>query len=163
MIFKVPEIISIIEIFVNVGLAIWLASFIQKQQLNSRTLKDYYIKEIDKSHEEISAFLDGLENEILPQDVSKYFISSVARINNIAKSIDARYNLDCDILVRNLISLQAIVENDNQFIIHNRFNIKTFLSANTIDEVRDFRSQKVQLFHDVVAHINDYSKPLFFK
>lgn len=163
MIFKVAEIISIIEIFVNVGLAIWLASFIQKQQLNSRTLKDYYIKEIDKSHEEISKYLDGLEDPINPQEVSKWFISCVARINNISKAIDARYNLDCNILVRNLISLQSIVESDVDFITSNRLNLSTSLTSHTIDEIRDFRANKVQIFHDCVAKINDYSKPLFFK
>lgn len=163
MIFSVSEVISICEIFVNVCLAIWLASFIQKQQLNSRTLKDYYIKEIDKAHEEISTHLDGLENSIFPQNESKWFVSVVARINNISTTIDIRYNLDCNILVRTIIELQDLVEADLQFAANNRSNCATSLTDQTIDDIREFRSKKILMFHEIIAKINDYSKPLFFK
>lgn len=163
MIFKLSEAISIFDIVINILLVLFITNFIQKNQVNSRTLKDYYIKEIEKVHNEVILYLDKLEGRIQPQDVTKWFISKVAMINNISSIIDSNYIIDSNELVRDLINLQSIVENDNSFTNNFRRNRTTRLTNNTVDEIRIFRAQKVRNFHNVVTKINGYNKSIFFK
>ncbi|KQB37103.1 hypothetical protein [Flavobacterium aquidurense] len=160
--FELSDIISIIEICVNIALAFFLANFIQKNQVNSRTLKDYYIREMTNVHSELLKFLDDLDsNQINPQDVENCFFRLVANTNNLILCIEERYKLDSHTITQNILDLQSQIENDINFQTHYRANQGTNLTNNTINDIRTFRVNKLKTFHDLNNSINDYSKSLF--
>ncbi|WP_192820425.1 hypothetical protein [Rufibacter sp. LB8] len=155
--FKVPEIIAIADIFVNTLLVIALGFFIQKNQVNSRSLKDYFIKEVDKVHNDIITFLELLEGTIKPKDTQNYFTLHTTKLNTITKIIDERYKIDSNILVRELLTLQLLIESDPRFIRNYSRNRNTNLSQNSVSEISYFRSTKLKLFHESIMKVNDYS------
>ncbi|QMU28837.1 hypothetical protein [Adhaeribacter radiodurans] len=161
MMFKVSELIAIIDIVVNAILIIGLGIIIQKNQINSRSLKDYFMNEVVKLHSDIIVFLDELEKPIMPKDVEKKFVVNISKLNTITKIIDNRYSMDSNEIVRDFIKLQTQIENDNHYISNYLGNNLTSLTYNTASDVSQFRSTKLKLFHEVVVKVNDHSNLIF--
>jgi hypothetical protein len=160
MFFRLSEIISIVDILINIILVLFIAHFIQRNQTNSRTLKDYFIKEVDKIHEEISNYLDSLEGNLQPKSVNKWFTSRAAKINNIINAINSKYGINSMELVSDLICLQGIIESDVNFTRNFRMNSTTRLTNASLDEIQIYRSQKVKIFHEIITKINDHNKSI---
>jgi len=162
MFFKVPEIIAIIDIVINTVLVIGLAIFIQKSQINSRTLKDYFIKELEKMHSELALFLDELEEGgIKPKEIQSSFFTKIAMTNNITKIIDVKYKIRSNELVINLQYLQTLVETDTHYNANFSRNKITVLTSNSIGDIRQFRASKIKIFHELIVRVNDSNKILF--
>jgi hypothetical protein len=161
MVIKFSEAIAIADIIINATLIIGLACYIQKTQINSRTLKDYFIKEIDKLHKELNDYLDKLENgSLIPLDIQNSFFRMINKTNNISILIDRKYKgLNSSSLVRNLILLQQTIENDNVYQSHFNYNIIIMsLSSTTIDEIRDFRVYNTGIYHEIIININNNNR-----
>lgn len=159
ILFELSDIISIIEIVVNIFLAVMIGHYIQKNQINSRTLKDYYIQEIVKLQDEIINYLNVIEvTQIEPQIATSWFRSKSAKISNLASELNERYNIDCGLLVQDFIDLQNDVENDTNFIRNFIGNLQTRLTNSTIININEYRDNKTKVFHKLVGQVNDYSK-----
>jgi hypothetical protein len=159
MIFKVSEFIAILDIVINAVLIIGLATLIQKNQVNSRSLKDYFMREMEKLQLNLTDFLEKLEDgNILPKDVQKWFFSSIAVTNNISKLIESKYKIKQPVLIQNLLEIQRIIESDAIYTANFHSNTSTVLDPLTIDSIRDFRSRKMKHYHEMILNINDFNK-----
>lgn len=159
MIFKVSEFIAILDIVINAVLIIGLATLIQKNQVNSRSLKDYFMREMEKLQLNLTDFLENLEDgNILPKDVQKWFFSSIAATNNISKLIESKYKIKQPVLIQNLLEIQRIIESDAIYTANFHSNTSTVLDPLTIDNIRDFRSRKMRHYHEMILNINDFNK-----
>lgn len=159
MYIKVSEAIALLDIAVNIILVLGLAALIQKNQVNSRTLKDYFIKEVDKLNQGVAALLDELEKGgTRPKEIQGKFFNRMANTLSVTEIIDKRYRIDSEVLARNLRDLQDIIESDVNFSNNFRTNNRVRLSTNTLDDIGAFRSGKVKVFHEVIEKINDHTK-----
>lgn len=159
MVFEISDIISLIEIGVNILLALLIGYFIQRNQINSRTLKDYYIQEIAKLHDEIIQYLNTLDSSsIEPQIVTSWFRTRGAKANNLGEAIEKRYKVSCATLIQDLITLQGEVENDPNFSANYLTNTPTRLTNLTNININDYTGNNAKIFHELIGKVNDYSK-----
>lgn len=158
MVFEVSEFISICEILVNAILILWIAYFIQKSQVNSRTLKDYYISEVNNIKVEVSNYLDNVESStVYPKEIQNWFFLKLAALRHINEILNSKYEIKSDIIISDLIDLQNIMEDDFEFLINYRRNNAFRFEELTLQMIRDFRAQKLQVFHQTIVLINDYN------
>lgn len=160
MTITVAEAIAISDIVINAVLIIGLANYIQKYQVNSRTLKDYFIKEIDKIHLELILFSEKMEDgNVVAQDVQNNFFRLVRKTTALTYLIDNKYKgSNAQQLVQNIVQLQYVVENDSTYIANYRTNNTFDFSPLTIDEIRFFAADSGKVFHELVVKVNNYSK-----
>lgn len=160
--FNTSEIISIVEIIVNIFLAYLLANFIQRNQVNSRTLRDYYISQVNACFYDLKDVLNDLDQDLIkPRDISLKLINLALSTGNLAQAIDTRYKINSQQLVLDILDLQTTVEADVSFAQNYRQNLDTDLEYNTRVTIRTFRGNKLRLFHDLINKINDFKKGYF--
>lgn len=163
MYFEIADIINIAGLFLNLGCLFLVAIFFQNIQVNSRTLKDYYIQEYDTASKDLLSFISVVEKgNILPEDVKFDFIGHVATLNNISVILANNYKIDFNVNNSKIIFLQRLVEDDPNFQANFSTNRLTSLDIATLSELNDFRTNTYKTVQYLTINdINNYKINIF--
>ena len=163
MFLEVADIINIVSIILNIIILILVAIFIQNIQVNSRTLKDYYIKEYDFQIKELFFSLIKLENgTVQPKTLRSNFFNHISAIDNIRKALSEQYNIDINNVIINILVVQQSVEDDPNFSSNFENDNETILNHDTIDFIRNKRTGQLEKnLYQVVNKINNKKTNVF--
>lgn len=163
MYLEVGDIINIIGILINLICVILIAVFFQNIQVNSRTLKDYYIKEFDDKIKEVSIFLLDIEaNTLNPKDVVAKFINHIASLNNLSLILSKQYKINIDHFLQGLVVLQRIIEDDVNFANNFAINSETSLLPETQNDIKSYRIEELESeIYTIVNSINNHKTNIF--
>lgn len=158
VVFEVADIINIISIIFNLLSVFFIAIVFQNIQINSRTLKDYYIRETDETLKKILIFVKNLESSKLkPRNTQKDFMNHVSLINNIGNMTIKQYNISLYPIITDFLVLQQKVENDNNFKAAFNLNTEIDLEDLTIQELQNYRYNQLEKgIYDTVSKINNH-------
>jgi|GEM_PF-2596446 len=161
--FEISDVVNIISIIINLISVFFVAVLFQNIQVNSRTLKDYYIKEIDEILKKILQFLKSLEeNDEHPQGIHNEFINYISLLNNISKILSNQYNIDLNPLISAFAVIQQNVEDDNNFTTNYSSNMPVNLEQNTITAIKNYRFDRLEKdIYDTILKINNYKINVF--
>lgn len=163
MYFEVADIINIVSIFLNIIILILVAIFFQNIQVNSRTLKDYYIKEYDFRIKELFTSLIELENgAIFPKKFRSNFFNHVSAFGNVREALLDQYDIDINNVIINILSVQQSFEDDPNFSNNFENDSETFLNQETIDFIRNKRTDQLEKnLYQIVNKINNKKTNIF--
>lgn len=158
IVFEIADIINIIGLIFNLASVFFIAIVFQNVQINSRTLKDYYIKEIDDTLKKILLFIKHLESSRLkPQDIRRDFINHVSLINNIDIMTSHQYGINLNAIITGFLSMQQKVEDDNNFLVAFSSNTDIVLEDVTIQELQNYRyNQLEKAIYETISNINNH-------
>ena len=158
IVFEIADIINIIGLIFNLASVFFIAIVFQNIQINSRTLKDYYIKEIDDTLKKILSFIRSLESSTLkPQDIKRDFINHVSLINNIAIMTSQQYGINLNPIITGFLSIQQKVEDDNNFLTAYSTNTDIVLEDSTIQELQNYRYDQLEKgIYETISNINNH-------
>ncbi|WP_343662979.1 hypothetical protein [Chryseobacterium mucoviscidosis] len=157
--FEIADIINIVSIFFNLLSVFLVAVIIQNIQINSRTLKDYYIKEIDDILKKILLFIKNLEeSSIEPQKVQKEFTNYTSLLNNVSEATRSQYNYSLtNSIIIDFLAIQQTVNDDLNFVNAWSNNTPTTLDQQTIDDLKNYRYDKLEKgVYETIMYINNY-------
>lgn len=158
---EIGEYISLLEILVNIIIIIFITNFIQTKETTSRTLKDYFINELDKVILHYANLFNCLEKEIVPRDVINEFTNSVSKLNNILTLIEKQYKLDYLFIINYIILLQRIVEDDENFSANYLDNKKTILHDDTVENIQKIRYDTFEKsIYELIIKVNNKRSPI---
>jgi len=163
MIFELADLINIIGLAINIVCLFLVAVFFQNYQVNSRTLKDYYIDEFDLVSKDFLSFIEKLEkSNIKPQESQYDFQGHIATFNNLNIILQNQYKIDFSNVITDILYIQTTVEDDTNFLTNYLSNTTTSLESSTILSLNDFRNdnyKKVQ--YQIINKINNHKVNIF--
>ena len=93
--FDFGNLIDLLGIIVNIGIAYYIAKVVQDKQSNKRVLKDYFISEVIEIEKEYKNFYNKfLKGEIQPQRVLEWFKVINIRTETLHEFLKEQYSID---------------------------------------------------------------------
>lgn len=158
IVFEIADIINIVGLIFNLFSVFFIATVFQNIQINSRTLKDYYIKEIDDTLKKILIFIKNLESSTLkPQEIRRDFINHVSLINNIGNMTYQQYGINLNPIINDFLSVQQKVEDDDNFLNAFSSNNSIVLEDATIQDLQNYRYNQLEKgIYETISNINNH-------
>ncbi len=148
------EIIAIVGVIVDAGIAIWIVKTIQKKLTDRRILKDLFINEIKEIREEYKSFLSNLyAGKIVPKDVAPWFKLMNIKINDILGLMSKKIKVDKEKLKPYQVTLREMITEDPDFI--NGFKDNKPIQFSNKNQFIKFQQENNQLFNELIVEIND--------
>lgn len=158
------EIISIVEIFVNVLLTIWIISVLQKNLNNERVLKNHFIEEIKLIREDYRRQMTSLySNSTHSTKITPWFKLMNIKVNDLMLLIEKKYNVDKSILLPYQQDLRELITNNEDFIESYSKKGKVVFSNASKNSLIVFQQKHNKLFNKIILGINDYTSGYFSK
>ena len=152
MYFEVADVINIISMFLNIAILIMVAIFYQNIQVNSRTLKDYYINEFNLRLKELVIFIiDVEEGAIYPKITRNKFFNHISTFNNLSSALIEQYDININGMIVHILAMQGQVEDDPNFSINFDQNLLTSLNIEVVEFIRNKRTDQLEkdLYHTI--------------
>lgn len=90
--------LDIFAIFINIGVPIYIAHFLQNKFLKNNTLKNYHIKQLDDFFTEYNLFIDNLlRGNYNRREIANKFKIFTIRLDSIDKQNFERFNIDINL------------------------------------------------------------------
>lgn len=148
------DIINIISIIINIGLALLINYNIQKSLNNKRALKDLLIIEIKEIRTSYNDFyislLKGNQNA---NDIKQWLKSMTIKINSIYPLLK-KYNIDNNCFAPYTEELRDIITESNDF--EKGYKCKSITFSNAFKtSIFSFQKKNDHIFIDIIQKIND--------
>lgn len=149
-------IVSIADIIISAGVAVWIVHTLQKTIDNERSTKDYCISEISKIQTE---FRDLMSSAIAGQENTKLFKIKfnklTVKVNALMKLLNKKYSIPINILCPYQTELLMKIEDDggfNSIFMNQTENFQ--LTQETINNIYILDSNNCHIFYDIIESIN---------
>lgn len=148
------DIINVIGIFVNVGIAVLVGFFIQSKLMNSRYLKEYYINQIENTRVEYDEFLKKIrDNKLNRKEILKEFKFFSMKITELDYSLNNNLKIkNSEIQVNNRV-IHQLITNSIEFN-STVTNSKVVLKNLTLNQLLDHHKGISRIFTNIVYAIN---------
>lgn len=151
---EVSDIINIISIFVNIGIAVFVAYFIQNKITNNRYVKDHIIGLINSNSADYEMFLKNIRNgnlnrKEINQDFKYFsikFITLDTTVNNFLKTDNSNFqpsNRNIHRIVTNSVEYNNTITNS-----------KVKLNFNTLNQLNTIHKDWSLLMTDTILKVN---------
>ena len=151
---NVSDIINTISIFVNIGIAVFVAYFIQNRITNNRYIKEYIIGMINASASEYESFLKDIRNgKLNKKEINQEFKYFSIKFTSLDKIIN-------NFLVNNNSNLQPVNRNihktiTNSYEFNNTItNSKVKLKFYTLNDLNANHKDWTEHITEIVFKVN---------
>jgi len=153
----ISDLISIFGIIVNVFIAWFIISKIQKNANNRRILKDHFINEIKEIRNEYILILNEIyHDKCKPQELLYQLKSMDIKVNDLMEIINEKYKkIEKKKLTPYTRELKKLINVDKNFIKSYKENKITKFSMILKNEINIFQKKHNSLFNQVIIDIND--------
>lgn len=148
--------INIGGVFANLCLTIYIVKVVQNKLTNRRVLKDHLINELKELRTEYRSWIDDYSrNKINSSQVIPWFKLMNIKTADLMKILEAKYEIDVNLLNPFQIELREIITDDDTFI--QAFSSKTeiHLSKESQNTLIRFQQQHNHIFNDIIIGINN--------
>jgi hypothetical protein len=153
---SVSDIISIIGLFINSILAIWVVKTLQNNLANKRYLKDHLIEEIKELRIEYRIFLNDLNTgKLKPKQITPWFKLMNIKVQDTMELLTNKYKIDNSILNPYQIELRNIVTEQKEFNENYKDNKLISLKESSRRELIKFQQENNSKFNSLILEINE--------
>jgi len=143
-------------ILINSGIALYIVSNIQKNQVNKRLIKDHLISEIKDIRNDYKDLLSNLTNGvILPSSILPWFKLMNIKINDIMSLAKKKYNVETDYLKPYTDDLRDLITENKEFEAIFNSTTSVSLSNGFRMNIIAFQQKHNHLFNELVIDVND--------
>lgn len=163
ILFDVSDIVAIIGISANILCVIIIASYIQSSQVASRSLKDFYIKEVNDLLQQINNQLSLLVRQSgKPKSIQHEFKNYVSRLNNLDIVLNKQYNVSVNPIIIKYLELQKELEDSEVFTQNYKSNKGISLTDHLIEVCNEFRYDFFEKrMYEVIIDVNNFKFSYF--
>ena len=154
--FSITDLVSIVGILVNAGLAYWIVRTIQNNLTNKRVLKDHFIAELKEIRNEYKTCLSNLySNKSNSKSIIPWFKLMNIRVTDLVNYLNKKYKVDLVALNPYQNELRELVTNNADFI--SQFKSKKPIVFSDISRLSliKFQQEHNHIFNDLIVKIND--------
>mgnify|MGYP006446217159 CR=1 FL=1 len=152
----INNIISIIGILIQSGIAIWVVRILQKRIEKQRYLKNHLIQEVKLVKDEYKTFLQSLQTgQIRPKYVVPFFKLINTKIEDLNEIMHIKYDFDKYELKEYHIEIRYLITNLEEFNNNYRNNEKIELSNESLNQLIFFQQRNYNKFNKTIIKIND--------
>ena len=151
---ETSDIINAISIFVNIGIAVFVAFFIQNKITNSRYVKEYYISQLEATRNDYDLLLKSIRDSKLNRnEILKEFKYFSMKITELDYSLTTQLKLNNATLQTKNRAIHVLITNSVEFNATTT-NSKVKLSNSTLNQLLDNQKEINRLMTSLVFSIN---------
>lgn len=151
---ETSDIINAISIVVNIGIAVFVAFFIQNKITNSRYVKEYYISQLEATRIEYDLLLKSIrDNKLNRNEILKEFKYFSMKITELDYSLKNQLKLDNANLQNKNRAIHVLITNSLEFNTTTT-NSKVKLGNSTLNQLLDNHKEISRLITTLVFAIN---------
>jgi hypothetical protein len=151
---ETSDIINAISIIVNIGIAVFVAFFIQNKITNSRYVKEYYISQLEATRIDYDLLLKNIrDNKLNRNEILKEFKYFSMKFTELDYSLTTQLKLKNALLQSKNRSIHVLITNSPEFN-STITNSKVKLNNSTLNQLLDNQKVINRLITSIVFSVN---------
>lgn len=151
---EIADIINVISIVVNIGIAVIVGFFIQNKITNSRYVKEYYISQLESTRNDYDLLLKNIrDNRLNRNEIVKEFKYFSMKITELDYSLTNKLKIKNATLQAKNRLIHILITNSNEYNT-SITNSKVKLNISTLNQLLDNQKEISRMFTNLVFAVN---------